>query len=193
MHVRTSHSLAGCLATAALVASMAVQAVPNSVVNGDFETGDFTDWTQFGDTSFNGVDTNAPQSGVYGAFFGPVNGAGGISQTLLTTAGRDYNIDFWLQNEADANSTATPNSFAFNWNGGPTEMVLVDAPAFGYTHYSFILPATSATTNLSFAFEHLPAFWDLDAVSATVPEPGSLALVVLAGGLVALARRRRGA
>jgi len=192
MHIRTSHSLAGCLMAGALAASVAAYAVPNSVSNGGFETGDFTGWTQFGDTSFSGVDTFAPQAGTYGAFFGPSN-AGGISQTLATTGGRSYLVEFWLQNEADVHSTATPNSFTFNWDGGPTEMVLADAPAFGYTHHSFVLPATSATTNLSFAFEHVPAFWDLDSVSATVPEPGSLALVALAGSLVALARRRRAA
>ena len=192
MHIRTSHSLAGFLLAGSLAASVAAYAVPNSVSNGGFESGDFTDWTPFGDMSFSGVDTLSPQAGTYAAYFGPLS-PGGISQTLATTPGRDYNIDFWLQNEADSNGATTPNSFAFNWNGGPTEMVLTDASAFGYTHYSFTLPATSATTNLSFEFTHSPAFWDLDSVSATVPEPGSLALVALAGSLVALARRRRAA
>ncbi len=193
MQIRKSRSIAGCLAAVALIASVAANAVPHEVSNGGFESGDFTDWTQFGDTSFSGVDTFAPHSGTYAAFFGPVGSPGGIFQTIETTPGRDYTIDFWLMNEADAFGSATPNFFSFNWDGGAAEFTLTDAPASGYTHYSFLLPATSAATDLRFSFEHGPAFWDLDDVSTTVPEPGSLALVTLAGGLVALARRRRNA
>lgn len=193
MQIRKSRSIAGCLAAVALIASVAANAVPHEVSNGGFETGDFTDWTQFGDTSFSGVDTFAPHSGTYAAFFGPVGFPGGIFQTIETTPGRDYTIDFWLMNEADVSGSATPNFFSFNWDGGAAEFTLTDAPASGYTHYSFLLPATSTSTDLRFSFEHGPAFWDLDDVSTTVPEPGSLALVTLAGGLVALARRRRNA
>jgi hypothetical protein len=190
MQVRTSHSLAGCLAAAAVVASMAVRA--DYVTNGGFETGNFAGWTQFGNTAFSGVDSFAPHSGAYAAFFGPVGSPGGIFQTLATTPGAVYTIDFWLQNEADVTGNASPNAFSFNWNGGAAEFVLTNAPASGYTHYSFGLVATSATTDLRFTFEHDPAFWDLDDVSV-VPEPGTLALVALAGSLVGLARRRRNA
>ena len=190
MHVRISHSIAGCLATVALIVSMAAHA--NLVVNGGFETGDFTGWTQFGDPGFTGVDSLAPQSGFYAAFAGSVGATGGIFQTLATTPGGAYVVDFWLQNEADVVGQSSPNFFSFSW-GGVDELVLTDAPAFGYTHFSFLLLATSASTDLRFTFEHTPAFWDLDTVSAVVPEPGTLALVTLAGGLVALTRRRRSA
>jgi hypothetical protein len=189
MQLRTSWSLALGLATAALLASAPLRA---GVINGGFETGDFTGWTQFGDTSFTGVDGFAPHSGNFAAFFGPID-TGGISQTLTTVAGTAYNIQFWMQNEGDVNGDNSPNSFAVNWDGGAAEITLINAGAFGYTLYAFNAIATSATTDLTFSFTHLPAFWDLDDVTVTVPEPGSLALLALAGGMLGFARRRRGA
>src|SRR5208283_8994 len=79
----------------------------NIVVNGGFETGDFTGWTETGDnparcfpavsvenlgpTSFcpPSVNTMPPHSGEYLAFFNyaPSVGVGTISQTLSTTSG----------------------------------------------------------------------------------------------------------
>ena len=189
MRLRTSLALGLSLAVAALLASAPLRA--NIVVNGGFETGDFTGWTQFGDTSFSAVDTNAPFAGTYAAYFGPAE-TGGITQTLATTAGFLYHIHFWLQNEADPTGNSLPNSFEFNWDGGAAEVTLSDAAPFGYTLYSMDLFATGATTDLSFAFTHIPAFWDLDSVSVTVPEPGTLALLALAGGMLGFGRRRRG-
>lgn len=192
MHIRASHFLAGCLATAALSVSLAAHAGPNIVVNGGFESGSFTPgWTQFGDTSFSGVDTFAPLTGTFAAFFGPI-APGGIFQTLVTAPGDFYTVRFSLMNEADVNGVFLPNSVSVNWDGGAAEFSLTNAPVSAYQSYSFIVRATSASTDLRFTFTQPSAFWDLDDVSA-VPEPGSLALVALAGSLVALARRRRNA
>ncbi len=63
-----------------------------------------------------------------------------------------------------------------------------------YTLYSFTLIATSAATDITFTFASDPAFWDFDNVSVNVgaaPEPGSLALLALGGGVIAAFRRRR--
>src|SRR5437016_2266773 len=66
------------------------------VTNGGFETGDFTGWTQTGNSTFNGVQSPGPgpsvREGNSSAFFGPVGSVGGISQTLTTIPGASYFI-----------------------------------------------------------------------------------------------------
>lgn len=194
MQIRIWPTLASCLAAAALLVSVHARANPELVDNGDFETCDFSGWTEFGETAFSGVDGNAPLAGSCAAFFGPVT-SGGIQQSITTVVGHSYEVEFWLQNEADPFGASIPNSFSFSWNGAPVSLA-TDSPAFGYTHYSFVLSATDVATLIRFDFRHLPAFWDLDNVSVTerlvtVPEPGSLALLALGIGAAAMVRRRR--
>jgi hypothetical protein len=190
---RTANLLAGILLAGLMLLGVASRANANLVVNGDFETGDFTGWSQSGDTSFDGVDGTVPQSGNYAAYFGSTSGSS-ISQILTTLAGELYQVDFWLATENDVNGVAIPNHFEFDWNGAlVTE--LTDAPGGGgYTHYTFTLLATSASSTINFSFLSVPAFWDFDTVSAEaagVPEPGSLALVALGCALAGWSRRKR--
>lgn len=186
--------LAGYLLGAAMLIGVAVQARANLLVNGDFETGDFSGWTASTDPVFDGVDGQNPQAGSFAAFFGSTAGST-ISQTIATTPGGLFQVDFWLQTEADVNGVSAPNQFEFDWDG-VAAMTLVDAAAGNsYTHYSFTLAATTSSTTISFYFLSVPAFWDFDTVSVTpgaaAPEPGSLALVGLACALAAIARRKR--
>ena len=187
MHFQCCKSFTGFLGAAALLVTGMAHA--NFVANGDFETGDFSAWTQFGNTAFSGVDGSAPQAGNFAAYFGNTS-QGGILQQLATTAGVTYHVSFWLQNEVDVQGVAAPNTFEFNWDGGAAELSLTDSGPFGYRLYDFDLMATTASTALRFTFTHSPAFWDLDSVQA-VPEPGALALVSLAGLLGIVASRRR--
>jgi hypothetical protein len=171
----------------ALVTSMAANAA-ELVTNGSFETGDFTGWTQFGDTSFTGVSTecydgSCPTDGSNLAYFGPVNDVGGISQTLATGAGL-YNISFDLSNFQG-------ESFSADF-GGVT--LLVNPPQEGVTHYSFTDVAASGPTTLTFSFQDVPAYYTLDDVSVTaagVPEPASWALMLT--GFFGLGATLRGA
>lgn len=184
-HFAASFALAGFfVATPAGAASL--------VSNGGFETGSFSDWVSTGDTSFSSVSSAAPvpQSGTYGASFGPFETTGGISQTLATFAGASYILDFWLQAEADVLGGSDPNSFRATWNGS-TVTSLLNSTAFDYMHLTFNVTATSASTVLGFTFRNDPGFWDLDnvAVTAVVPEPETWALMGF--GLALLSLRRR--
>jgi hypothetical protein len=78
---------------------------PNLIVNGGFETGDFTGWTTTpaASGSFFGVVNNGVpflHSGNYAAMFhGETEDSfDSISQTLATVPGLTYTVDFWLSN-----------------------------------------------------------------------------------------------
>ena len=169
-------------------------AVP--VTNPGFETGDFTGWTPFGDSTFTGVDAESAHTGDFGAFFGP-SGVGGVQQTLTTVAGNLYQISFFLQQEG-----GSLNSFGTDF-GGIAGPALTNSAPFGYTQFSYNAIASSASTALRFSFTNQLDLWDLDDVVVTdlgaagAPElnPGvaavPLAVVGLTGLLLSDGRRRR--
>jgi hypothetical protein len=142
--------------------------------NGDFETGDFTGWTQSGDTSFTSVITGTADgtrihSGTHAAEFGP-SALGFLSQTLGTTAGASYTLTFWLSHPYTGD-TGT------EWLvrvGGNTLMDVTNAGNFNYTQFTFTFTATSANTVLQFGFKEPPEFFFLDDVTVTdVTSPGA--------------------
>jgi len=187
---KTRFFVGGLVAAAALFGSVAAQA--NLVSNGGFDdpSQSFTGWSTANLDINDGVDSNSVHSGPYAAYFGNPTGVSTISQDLVTEVGATYVISFWLQNEADVLGLVTPNSFELDWGSDQVD-ALTNADAFGYTKFEYLVTASTAVTTLAFSFSQQPGFWDLDSVDVHVPEPGSLALVGLAGLLALAAGRRR--
>jgi hypothetical protein len=178
-----------------VVVSLRLGASANLVVNPGFETGNFTGWTQSGNTGFAGVSAPAAHTGSFGAFFGPIGSLGFLSQNLVTDPGASYDLTFWLLNQG-----GTPNQFQASWNGSVIAgSVMNNAAAFGYTQFTFPgLLATGSSTALQFGFRQDPAFWFFDDVSVTpstpasVPEPFStLWLGLTLAGMLGVSRLRR--
>lgn len=181
----------GLIAAACAVMFAFAPASAQLVVNGGFETGDFTGWNQVNDTSFTGVQGTfggvAP-IGNFQAFFGPTDpGGGGIIQTIATTAGASYGLSFFL-----ANLGNPPNAFGLFWDGNFVSIDF-DLSPFDYTNITTTLTATGTATDLGFIFYHEPSFFLLDgiALEAAVPEPATWGLMIIGFAAVGTAMRRR--
>src|SRR5262245_59353174 len=119
----------------------------NLVTNPGFETGNFTGWALSGDTSFVFVDKFSPHSGSFGAALGTVGSTASITQTLATTAGVSYDIEFWL------NTAVTPNFFSVSFGGIVLDSLtnITTSPSIlppVYTLFSHTAVASSASTDL---------------------------------------------
>jgi hypothetical protein len=187
------HAFYGILAMVSLLAlGMTQSARANLVTNGDFETGDFTGWTQSGNTGFTGVSGTfagvPPHGGANQAFFGPVGSHGFITQDVATTAGGSYVIEFSLHNFG-----GTPSYFSVNWDGASIYSV-TDSVGFDYATFSVIVFASSALTALQFEFQQDPSYFLLDDISVnragSVPDAGST-LPLLGFALAGLGILRR--
>src|SRR5437773_1522150 len=121
----------------------------NLVVNGGFETGNFSGWSQSG--SFSAVTGgpghvgiylggSGPPAGAYYAALGTVRTLGTLSPTLTPTPGQTYTLSFFLTSDG-----GLTNEFRVDWNG----TTLLDQTGIGnqgYGAFKFVVKATSATT-----------------------------------------------
>ncbi|MDB4793671.1 autotransporter domain-containing protein [Methylacidiphilales bacterium] len=163
MNLRTTTWLA--IIMAAGMATTAY-AVPNLVANGGFETGDLTDWSNTGDNSVTNEDTGpskpGPHSGTYYLTGGNVGSMAFIGQNLTTTTGDRYRLTYFM-----ASDGRTPNEFQTDV-GGVTLFDQSNIPLQGYTEYSFIFSATSASTLLQFGLRDDPEYLSLDDISVVL-------------------------
>jgi hypothetical protein len=117
-------------------------AIPeNLIVNCGFETGNFSRWTQSGNTIASfvagpgllGDPLDKPHSGNHFAVLGPVGSDGFLSQTFADTAGQVLRIEFFLANEA-----GTLNDFHASFDSDQL-LSLTNDSAHGYIDYTFLV------------------------------------------------------
>jgi hypothetical protein len=145
------------------------------VLNGGFESGDFSDWTLVGDTIVNGIynnivatDADFPglvHSGNFGALLGENGSVATLSQTVPTVLGQPYLISFWLDNQESGNG----QQFSANWNGA-NFISLTAPPAFTWSNFQFVAVANDTNATLEFAAENDTSYFGLDDVTV-IPVP----------------------
>ncbi|GAA3747351.1 PEP-CTERM sorting domain-containing protein [Terriglobus aquaticus] len=149
----------------------------NLIVNGGFETGDFTGWSgptgSYTFVSDPGSTQVGVNSGNYAAVFGSVGSLAGISQTFSDVAGQLYTLSYFYASDGE-----TPNEFQTLIDSVVVSDIQND-PAHDYQSYSFNFIGTGSDT-VTFNGRNDPAYLGLDDVSvstAATPEPSSLALL----------------
>ena len=183
-----------CIAAAAAFCMSVPATAQELVINGGFETGDFSGWTQGGQSTLSVVcGPSCAQSGSDGALLSTRTTTGTLSQVLTTVPGQTYDISFWLSN----NSLDPLLSFDFLW-GGTTRLSLgAGSGTFPYSLESFNLIATDTSTQIFFEYRNDTGYWLLDDVSVqatntnSVPEPATWTLMLLGFGAVGFALRGR--
>ena len=189
----------GMIAGAAALAFAATHSsAAEYVINGGFETGDLTGWTEAGNygTSYNHIDTSIgpPHSGAYDMVDGSFasQGLGGLSQVLGTTAGQNYEISLWWK--VTGGNDSTGQDYQVVWNNTVVGEIN-GSPATGWTHLTYDVVGAGSDTLTFWGYSN-SGYNATDDVSVTniagVPEPGTWALMIGGLGLTgALLRRRR--
>lgn len=176
------------VALALLLGSSGVSA-QNLVVNGGFEAngGDFTfpdNWIEGGGNnntfaSSPGLVGLNPHSGGWFLALGSVAGDTTASQTITTTLGATYHLQFFYTTDG-----GTPSDLNVTWDGLPVYSEVGDGTPHDWFQYDFLVIGTGSDT-LSFGARNDPTWSGLDDVSlfaVGVPEPATLGL--LAGGSI---------
>ncbi len=170
--------LAGIGALVAGMSAISGQAqAANLIVNGSFETGDFSGWTADANSYAMYIVTSPVEDGVYAAqiagfSFNPDT----LSQTVADTAGQSYELSFWRYQDAGATT-----SLVVTWDGTTVFSELYTDPNYPgspYTQFTANVIGTGSDA-LVFTSAQDPAFTFLDNVSLTAtPLPSTWTLLI---------------
>jgi uncharacterized repeat protein (TIGR03803 family) len=153
----------------------------NLVLNGDFETGSYSNWT-LSNAGYSVVDDGSlggkPYSGNYSAFLGTTTSPGYLYQTLATKAGSTYLISFWL-NDFDFG----PRAFSVVWDGNITFNQTYPA-TYAWTNVQFEVTATSSNTLLQFGIEQGSYPFYLDNISVVSIHPNIVGISLSGTNLI---------
>jgi hypothetical protein len=179
------------------MAMLAVAAQATTVFNGGFETGDLTGWTLTNGSVYDavcqagtpiGAATCIVNSGDYAMSLGHAGGVTALSQSLTTTPGAIYTLDFYLAN--DNPTDVGVDTFEVMWDGSSVYSLSSPQPSFPYTLVSLNVTATSNSTTLAFLAQQDPSQWFLDDVSVqAIPEATTMLMVAFGLVTAGLARR----
>lgn len=174
-----------------LLAALCAVTIPalagNLISNGDFETGDFTGWSQNG-WGINLTGTTGPHTGDFYAGTGCTSFGCFLSQTITTDANATYDLNFWY---ASGPGGGTDLQLRVYWDGIQIDDIVGNTN--GYANFDYTVSATTTSTALAFEGLQVPSFNGIDdvsvAASSATPEPGSITLFI--AGLAAVVTRRR--
>ncbi len=169
------------------------------VVNGDFETGSLSGWTATGNVVAQATPFFGFNNSDYGSYFAVFNAGndaapnGVLSQTISTVVGTNYVLSFDYGANGHGQSM---NASAYSDIGDAlaTELVFSNTAV----RQGFLLNFAATSTGTTIRFTDNPSNNTIDAdggvdnvsVTASVPEPGSLALLCFGAAGVVNARRR---
>jgi hypothetical protein len=166
----------------ALIASTSIFA-NNLVLNGDFATGDFTDWTVvYGSNLTVSCASGLPFSGCVAQFGSTTPDLNVISQSISTLPKTNYEISFFLK-EDGIQGDSPPNKFVAQF-GNTTLLQLDDENAFDWQHYTLFGSASSTNILLQFSGRNFEGYFYLGDITIL---PLSLPLSGLKGNDLNLA------
>jgi hypothetical protein len=179
-------------AAASIMAASGARA-DNLVINGSFETGDFTGWTVTGGYP-QGIDESggfengaACEDGSYCAQIAGYSDAPDFtSQTIRTDPGQSYVLSFWVWQDAPASPTVSLN---VTWNGTSLLSYLnPDVNLAYWNEYTFNVVAAGSDV-LEFTGVNDCCYSYLDNVQLNgppppVPEPATWAMMLTGFGAI---------